>query len=91
MFWGLGGIQIQEAIVNSYSKIVWWLLARTWKWHELSYLEITVSNGTYEEGLWGIATKSELAPDEEEAEKYAKFVARRNRALATIAVIAVSP
>ena len=42
------------------------------------------------DGLWGITTKSELAPDEEEAEKYAKFVARRDRALATI-VSSVEP
>ena len=42
------------------------------------------------DGLWGIATKSELGPDEEEAEKYAKFVARRDRALATI-VLSVEP
>ena len=27
-----------------------------------------MSNGTYEEGLWGIVAKIEVAPDEEEAE-----------------------
>ena len=42
------------------------------------------------DGLWGIATKSELASDEEEAKKYAKFLARRDRALATI-VLSVKP
>ena len=36
------------------------------------------------EGLWGIVTGTEEPPSEEEAEKYAKFVAKRDRTLALI-------
>ena len=43
------------------------------------------------DGLWGIVNESERPPDEtSQADKYAKFVARRDRALATI-VLAVDP
>ena len=42
------------------------------------------------EGLWGIVSDSERAPPEEESKKYAKFVARRDHALA-IVVLSVDP
>ena len=42
------------------------------------------------EGLWGIVAGTEACPDEAEAEKYAKFMARKDRALATI-VLAIEP
>ena len=43
------------------------------------------------DGLWGIVNESERPPDETtQADKYAKFVARRDRALAII-VLAVDP
>ena len=43
------------------------------------------------EGLWGIVDGSEGRPDpEEDADKYAKYMARRDRALATI-VLAIDP
>ena len=43
------------------------------------------------EGLWGIVAGTEEPPDQEaDAEKYAKFVSRRDKALATI-VLAVDP
>lgn len=43
------------------------------------------------DGLWGIVNESERPPDESsQADKYAKFVARRDRALAII-VLAVDP
>lgn len=42
------------------------------------------------EGLWGIVDGKETAPGEEEADKHAKFVARRDRALALI-VLSVDP
>ena len=35
------------------------------------------------DGLWSIVSSSELPPDVGEADRYAKFVARRDRALAT--------
>ena len=43
------------------------------------------------EGLWGIVAGTEEPPDREtEADKYAKFMSRRDKALATI-VLAVDP
>ncbi len=42
------------------------------------------------EGLWGIVTGTETAPEEAEADRRSKFLARRDRALATI-VLAVDP
>ena len=42
------------------------------------------------DGLWGIVNGSETAPSDEEADHLAKFVARRDRALATI-VLTVEP
>ena len=42
------------------------------------------------DGLWGIVNGSERAPSVEEADHLAKFVARRDRALATI-VLTVEP
>lgn len=36
------------------------------------------------ENLWGIVSGTEVSPPETEADKFAKFVVRRNRALATI-------
>ena len=42
------------------------------------------------EGLWGIVTGTEEPPSEEDAEKYAKFVAKRDRTLALI-VLSVDP
>lgn len=42
------------------------------------------------EGLWGIVNGTERSPPEGEAEKLAKFVARRDRALA-IVVLSVNP
>ena len=43
------------------------------------------------EGLWGIVAGTEESPDREtEADKYAKFMSRRDKALATI-VLAVDP
>ena len=42
------------------------------------------------DGLWSIANGSERPPDAAEIEKYAKFVTRRDRALATI-VLSVDP
>ncbi len=42
------------------------------------------------EGLWGIVAGTEACPEEAEAEKYAKFMARKDRALATI-VLAIEP
>ena len=43
------------------------------------------------EGLWGIVSRTEECPNRErEADKYTKYVARRDRALATI-VLAVDP
>ena len=42
------------------------------------------------DGLWNIVSGSETAPDTSEAERYSKFVARRDRALAVI-VLSVEP
>ena len=42
------------------------------------------------EGLWGIVNGTETPPDVSQADKYAKFMARRDRALATI-VLSVDP
>lgn len=42
------------------------------------------------DGLWSIVNGSETAPDSSAAERYQKFVARRDRALATI-VLSVEP
>ena len=43
------------------------------------------------EGLWsGIVNDTETAPDAGQAEKYAKFIGRRDRALATI-VLSLDP
>lgn len=42
------------------------------------------------DGLWGIFSGNETAPDEAEAEKFAKYVARRDRALAII-VLSIEP
>ena len=43
------------------------------------------------EGLWGIVNKTEECPNQgTEADKYAKYQKRRDRALATI-VLAVDP
>lgn len=42
------------------------------------------------EGLWGIVNGKERAPPEREAEKLAKFMSRRDRALAVI-VLSVDP
>ena len=42
------------------------------------------------DGLWGIVNGTETAPDEGEADSCSKFLARRNRALATI-VLTVEP
>ena len=42
------------------------------------------------EGLWGIVNGSESSPSRSDSDKYAKFVARRDRALATI-VLSVDP
>ena len=42
------------------------------------------------EGLWGIVAGTEECPEEAEADKRAKFMARKDRALATI-VLAVEP
>ena len=42
------------------------------------------------EGLWGIVSETEECPDRAEADKHAKFMARKDRALATI-VLAVEP
>ena len=38
------------------------------------------------DGLWGIVNESERPPEENQADKYAKFVARRDRALVIIAL-----
>lgn len=44
-----------------------------------------MQDGPGTEGLWDIVTKTESCPDQtREADKYKKFVARRDRALATI-------
>ena len=42
------------------------------------------------DGLWSIVTGSEVEPDREDANKYVKFEARRDRTLAII-VLAVDP
>ena len=42
------------------------------------------------EGLWGIMGRTETAPAQADAEKYTKFMARRDRALAMI-VLAIDP
>ena len=42
------------------------------------------------DGLWGIVNESERPPEENQADKYAKFVARRDRVLAII-VLAIDP
>lgn len=42
------------------------------------------------EGLWGIVNGTEKAPPEEEADKYSKFVTKRDRALALV-VLSVDP
>ena len=42
------------------------------------------------EGLWGIVAGTETAPEEAEADRRSKFLARRDRALATI-VLAIDP
>ncbi len=43
-----------------------------------------------QEGLWGIVAGTETAPEEAEADRRSKFLARRDRALATI-VLGVDP
>ena len=42
------------------------------------------------DGVWGIVAKTEVSPSPDKAEDLAKFVARRDRALATI-VLSVDP
>eukprot|EP00794_Sanderia_malayensis_P003847 gene3847-4383_t len=42
------------------------------------------------DGLWSIVDESETAPPRTEADKYAKFVNRRNRALVII-VLSIDP
>ena len=42
------------------------------------------------DGLWGIVNGTETPPNASQAERYAKFVTRRDRALATI-VLSVNP
>ena len=42
------------------------------------------------DGLWDLASGKETVPAQTDAEKYAKFLARRDRALATI-VLSVAP
>ena len=42
------------------------------------------------DGLWGIVSGTETAPASTEAEKFAKFVGRRDKALAII-VLSVDP
>ena len=41
-------------------------------------------------GLWGIVSGTETAPEEREAERFAKYIARRNKALAII-VLSIEP
>ena len=43
-----------------------------------------------EEGLWGIMNGSESSPSWSDSDKYDKFVARRDQALATI-VLSIDP
>ena len=42
------------------------------------------------DGLWGIVNDTEAAPDEANAERHAKYMSRRDRALALI-VLSVEP
>ena len=39
------------------------------------------------DGLWGIVNGTETAPDEGEADRCSKFLARRDRALATVCTV----
>lgn len=56
---------------------------RTWK--------VQCKMALMKEGLWGIVEGTETAPDQEtQAERYAKLVQRRDRALGTI-VLAIDP
>jgi len=48
------------------------------EWGKLSHLESAVQNGTHE---GHIVNGTEIPPPEEDADKYAKFKARRDRAL----------
>ncbi len=41
--------------------------------------------------LWGIVNGTELAPGEDDADRLAKFVARKDRALPIIIVLSVQP
>ena len=51
-----------------------------------------MQNGTHEGycSLWGIVNGTEIPPQEDDADKYAKFKARRDRALALI-VLTLEP
>ena len=49
-----------------------------------------MSNGSHERELWGIVNGIETVPEEENANQCAKFLVRKDRALATI-VLAVDP
>ena len=53
-------------------------------------MEVQCRMALMRDGVWGIVTKTEAAPSEDEVDKLAKFVARRDRALATI-VLSVEP
>ena len=43
------------------------------------------------DGLWGITSGTETAPPTDQADRYSKFVAKRDRALAIIEVSRVHP
>ena len=61
------------------------------EWNQLSYLEGSVSNGLDSRRALGIVSEMEECPDRTtEADKHAKFMAQKDRALATI-VLAVEP
>ena len=60
------------------------------EWDKLPNLEVQCQMALVRDGLWGIVDGTETAPDEGEADRRSKFLARRNRALATI-VLAVEP
>ena len=62
-------------------------MGSTLEWGKLFNMEYPVSHGTIRDGLCGIVNERKETPDAaSDAEKYANYVTRRVRALATIAL-----
>ncbi len=60
------------------------------EWQKFPTWKVQCRMAFMRDGVWGIVAKTEVSPSPDKAEDLAKFVARRDRALATI-VLSVDP